>query len=167
MKSTRLSFNYLESLDENAIIFTNGDNDTFPLWYAQEVEGKRTDVKVVNLSYLTTDWYVDQIRRPSYDAPGIDMQAKPENYAYDRMQFAYFIQPDTTPTDARQSLRELYSPEALRNPWGVPVLKHPVMYMPVDEKAAIAAGRVSEADSARIQPALLLDMTQQPERGLR
>ena len=159
--------NYLESLDENAIIFTNGDNDTFPLWYAQEVEGRRTDVKVVNLSYLTTDWYVDQIRRPSYDAPGIDMQAKSQDYAYDRMQFAYFIQPDTTPTDARMSLRELYAPQSRQNSWGVPVMKHPVMYIPVDERAAIASGRVSAADSARIQPAIFIDMTQQPERGLR
>lgn len=159
--------NYLESLDENAIIFTNGDNDTFPLWYAQEVEGRRTDVKVVNLSYLTTDWYVDQIRRPSYDAPGIDMQAKPQDYAYDRLQFAYFMQPDTTPTDARQSLRELYDPQSRQNQWGVPVMRHPVMYIPVDEQAAIKAGRVSAADSARIQPALLLDMTAMPERGLR
>lgn len=159
--------NYLESLDENAIIFTNGDNDTFPLWYAQEVEGRRTDVKVVNLSYLTTDWYVDQIRRPSYNAPGIDMQAKPQDYAYDRMQFAYFMQPDTTPTDARLSLRELYSPQARQNQWGVPVMKHPVMYIPVDVDAVIKAGRVSERDSARIEPALFLDMTRMPERGLR
>lgn len=72
--------NYLNSCAPNAIIFTNGDNDTFPLWYAQEVEGIRTDVRVCNLSLLNTDWYIDQMKRKAYESEPLPMQMVWDQY---------------------------------------------------------------------------------------
>lgn len=78
------AFNYLESCDENAVLFTNGDNDTFPLWYAQEVEGKRTDVRVVNYMLASGAWYVEQLGHKAYESERLPFTLKPEQYVKGR-----------------------------------------------------------------------------------
>src|SRR5690554_7823007 len=65
---------YMDSLDENAIIFTIGDNDTFPLWYLQEIEGYRTDVRVVCTTLLQAEWYIDQMKVKAYEADPLNIQ---------------------------------------------------------------------------------------------
>ena len=81
--------NYLMTMQDegNPIILTNGDNDTFPLWYNQEVEGVRTDTRVCNMEYLQTDWYIDQMKRPAYDSPALPISLKHEDYQEGQLEY--------------------------------------------------------------------------------
>ena len=83
---------YLDSCAENAILFTIGDNDTFPLWYMQEVENYRTDIKLINSSLFQTDWYIDQMKRKTYKADPIPSQLTHDKYKWGTLDVAYYFE---------------------------------------------------------------------------
>lgn len=93
--------NYLESCDQNAILYTIGDNDTFPLWYAQEIEGVRTDIKIVNTQLFMTDWYVDQMKFKTYKSDGLPISFKHNEYVGDKLDYVAHI----PKTDARWDIK--------------------------------------------------------------
>ena len=152
---------YLDSCQENAIMFTIGDNDTFPLWYMQEVENYRTDIKLVNTSLFATDWYIDQQKRKTYDADPIPSQLTHEQYRTGSLDVAYHI-PNPILKDSVMDIRSFINWLGSNDPRtqidldedGIPENYYPTnkLRIQVDKEAVLKNGIVSLKDSANIVP---------------
>ncbi|MGY6650228.1 glycosyltransferase family 117 protein [Wenyingzhuangia sp. IMCC45574] len=159
---------YLDSCDKNAILFTIGDNDTFPLWYMQEVEGYRTDIKIINTSLLATDWYIDQMKRKTYDAPPIPSQLTHKQYRWGTLDVAYHTGQLEGRWDIKDFMTWISSPSKktyLEVGEGKFEKFYPTnkLRLNIDKEAVLKNGIVKAKDSALIVDHMDLDVD---ERGL-
>jgi Protein of unknown function (DUF2723). len=152
-----VAFDYLESCAPNAILFTNGDNDTFPLWYAQEVEGKRTDIRVCNLMLLNTDWYIDQMKFKTYGSDPLPVTLPTKKY-YDGINNQTFIIEKTKdPVDISTVIDWVKSDNKgtkvqVSQTEILDIIPTRTIRIPVNAKKVIASGTVKPEDSAKIVP---------------
>ena len=162
--------NYLESCEENAIIFTNGDNDTFPLWYAQEVEGIRTDVRVCNTSYLQTDWYIDQMKRQAYESAPLPITWTRDQYIQGTRDHAYIFKRTENPIELGQALDWIRSDDPRYK--RLPNIAQDLDYIPsdkiiykVDSAAVMRNHAINPADAHLMVKEMLIDLSDKDAIG--
>lgn len=152
-----VAFNYLNSCAPGAILFTNGDNDTFPLWYAQEVEGKRTDVRVCNLMLLNTDWYINQMKHKNYESDTLPVTLPVKKY-YDGVNNQVFIVEKTKePVDISTIIEWVNSDNQatkvqISATEKLDIIPSRIIRIPVNAAKVIASGTVKPEDADKIVP---------------
>lgn len=154
--SRDFAWNYLQSCAPNAIIFTNGDNDTFPLWYAQEVEGVRPDIRIINLSLLNTDWYIDQMKRQAYQSPPVPFSLTNDKYIQGTRDYLPFYDRNIPGYSNLKDVVDFMTNDdpsyKVQTQGGSPLSYFPTkkFYLKVDKEAVLKSGTVSAEDAPLI-----------------
>ena len=134
--------NYLKCCEKHGIIFSNGDNDTFPLWYNQEVEEVGTDLRVCNLSYLQTDWYISQMKRPYYDSPALPITWELKDYISGKNEVVWVDNRVGSPVDVATAFDFVRSDDPRTKREGENYLPSDKLYIPVNAEEALGEGSV-------------------------
>jgi hypothetical protein len=157
-------YNYLTTCEPNAVIFTMGDNDTFPLWYAQEVEGYRTDVRVCNLSYLQTDWYVDQMKRQAYESTPLPISWTRPQYIQGKHDVAFIHKRTNTPLDVAAVFKAIKA-DGLKTGSGYDYIPTDMLAIPVDKEAVLASGTVKPEYADKIADTMFVNLAGKTRLG--
>ncbi|QOH25714.1 DUF2723 domain-containing protein [Flavobacterium columnare] len=154
---------YLDSCDKNAILFTIGDNDTFPLWYVQEIEGYRTDVRIVNTSLLMTDWYIDSMRKKAYESDPIPLSFEHKDYVDGKRDYLIYEERTKERISIDEFMEFAHSDDPrtlieLRNGQKVQFYPTNKIRIPVDKKSVISNKIINPKQNDSIVPYIDIDI---------